>query len=270
MLSGPEQSAESLGGFFEARTTARFDHTNELLVDLVQHRLCKHTLFLGLWAERIHEALVFTGRHQAALYAQLLHQTGKTEAIHQHANAAHHTGFVHVNFVGPHGNVVGRRSAGFLHYRVQRLLVQSLQPQNFIVDDASLHRTATRRVDQQNHRLRALVFKRAAHGSHHQLCTGFGTRRNFALNFDQRGMGAGVVCRRTTTVHAQHDDHRDQHQPCQANAIAPAACAALLLQRRHGQLLQRSALPTRSGLRTCYVFSSCLRTIFGGYSRIYL
>ncbi len=51
-------------------------HGNKLLVDLVQHRLCVGALLFGLRAERVEKTLVFPGREQATLHAQLFHACG--------------------------------------------------------------------------------------------------------------------------------------------------------------------------------------------------
>ena len=59
-------------------------------------------------AERIQKTLVFTGRHQAALNTQLLHQVRKAETIHQHTNTADHTGLIDKDVIGTRRNVISR------------------------------------------------------------------------------------------------------------------------------------------------------------------
>ena len=153
LLPCPEQAAEHLRGVLQTVTPALLHHGDELLVDLVQHGLRILALLFGLRAERVHEALVLARRQQPALHAQLVHQAGEAKAVHQHTNAAHDAGLVHIDVVGGGGDVVGRRCAGFLHHGVHRFLVFFLQAADLVVDDAGLHGAATRRVDQQHHGL---------------------------------------------------------------------------------------------------------------------
>src|SRR5665647_559698 len=47
LLTAPEQTTESLGCFLEPIATASLDGSDKLLVNLVQHGLCKGALNLG-------------------------------------------------------------------------------------------------------------------------------------------------------------------------------------------------------------------------------
>ena len=142
LLAGPEQAAEGFRCGLEAVAPALFHHVNELLVDLVQHGLGKFTLFFGLGAERVHKTLVFTCGEQTALHTQFVHQAREAKTVHQHTNAADDAGLVDVDFVGRCGDVVRGRGACFFHHGVHRFLVFFFQAQDFVVDDASLHRAA--------------------------------------------------------------------------------------------------------------------------------
>jgi methylmalonyl-CoA mutase cobalamin-binding subunit len=62
---------------------------------------------LVLRREGVEHALVLAGGEQPALDAQLVHQAGEAEAVHQHADAAHQAGLVDVDLVGGHRDVVG-------------------------------------------------------------------------------------------------------------------------------------------------------------------
>ena len=153
MLPRPEQATEGVISNFQALATAFFHYLNELLVDLVQHHLGVLALLLALRAEGVQKTLVAACREQAALHSQLFHGAGETKTIHQHANAAHDAGFVHVNLIGRCRNVVSSRGAGFLDHGVNGFVVLGTQAHDFVVDHAGLHRAATGRVDQQYHRL---------------------------------------------------------------------------------------------------------------------
>ena len=162
-------------------------------MDLVQHGLRIGALLLSLGAERVQKTLVFPGREQAALHAQLFHGAGKTETIHEDTNAADDAGLVHEDFIGSSSDVVSRRGTGFFHHRVHRLVVLGLEAGDFVIDDARLHRAAPWGVDQQDHRLGALVFEGTAHGSHHKLGARLCTRGNFTLDVHHRCMRCALV-----------------------------------------------------------------------------
>jgi hypothetical protein len=85
---------------------------------------------------------VLAGCEQAPLHAQLVHQAGKTKAVHEHTDASHNTGLVDVNFVSRHRDVIRRRGTGFFHHGIDGLVVLGPQAVDFVVDDAGLHRTA--------------------------------------------------------------------------------------------------------------------------------
>ena len=144
MLTAPEQAAEHLRRFLEPVTTAVFHHRDELLVNLIEHGLRISALALTLVAERVQKTLVFAGSQQATLHAELVHQAGETKAIHQHADAAHNAGLVHVNLVGRHGDVISSRCTGFFNHGVHRLLVFGFETQDFVIHHAGLHRAAAR------------------------------------------------------------------------------------------------------------------------------
>ncbi len=223
-------------------------HIDELQVDLVQHGLQVGLLGLVLRAEGVEHGLVLARHHQAPLDAQLVHQPGEAEAVHQHADAAHQAGLVDVNVVGRGGDVVGGRGAGFLHHGVDLLLVQPLQAADLVVDDAGLHGAATRRIDEQHDALRALVFEGLAQRGQHVLGAGLGTGRNGALDLDhggvrRGGLGVGHAFR----LDRQPDDGADHHQPEQAEEQLPAARGALLLDLREQQFLDGLALPAGTG-----------------------
>src|SRR6188768_2147109 len=78
----PEQTREGLRGLLQARAAPLFHDLDELLMDLVDHRLGEGGLLLVLRRERVEHALVGTGREQAALDAELFHRTGEAEAVH--------------------------------------------------------------------------------------------------------------------------------------------------------------------------------------------
>ena len=162
MLTAPEQAAEHLGRFLEPLTPAVFHHRDELLVNLIEHGLRISALALTLVAKGVEKTLVVTGGQQATLNAELVHQAGETKAIHQHADAAHNTGLVHVNLVGSHGDVISSRCTGFFNHGVHRLLVLGFETQDFVIHHAGLHRAAAGGVDQQDHGAGAFVLKGGA------------------------------------------------------------------------------------------------------------
>src|SRR3990167_2192930 len=186
LLAAPEKAAEHFGRFLQALTAAGFDHRDELLVNLVQHDLRKGALTFALRAEGIEKAFVFTGGLQPALHAQLVHQAGKAEAVHQYADAADDAGFVDKYLVSRHGDVVSGRCAGFFLHGVDRLFVQGLQTQDFVIHHAGLNRAATRRIYQQHDSPGALVFKRRTQRRIDKLGAGVGIGSDFTLDLDRK------------------------------------------------------------------------------------
>ena len=106
LLTTPKQATEHLRRFFQAIATAFFHQLNELRVNLVQHGLCVLALRFGLRTKGVQKSLVRACRHQTALNAQLVHEFGEPKAVHQHANAAHNAGLVHINLVCSGRNVI--------------------------------------------------------------------------------------------------------------------------------------------------------------------
>ena len=131
---------------FRRCAAAVLHHLDELLVDLVDHRLRIGLVLLVLRRERIEHALVLAGGEQAALDAELFHRAGEAEAVHQHADRADQARLVDVDLVGGHRDVVGARGAHLLDHRVHLLLVLGLQAPDLVVDDAGLHRAAAGRL----------------------------------------------------------------------------------------------------------------------------
>ena len=207
LLATPEQAAEGLWSFFQPIAPASPHHADELLVNLVEHRLREDPLLVGLWAEGIKKTLVFTSRHQAPLDPEFVHQPGKTKAIHEHTNAAHNTGLVDKNFVCSHGDVIGCRGARFFYHGIHRFLVLGLKPANLIIDDARLHWATTGRVDQQNNCLGTRVFKSPFERRSDQLGAGLGPRSNLSLDFHHRGVRRGDIPGRAVLTKAQPGQH---------------------------------------------------------------
>ena len=79
---------------------------------------------VGLRAEGVEEALVLARRHEPPLDAELFHQADETEAVHQHADAAHEARLVHVDLVGGDRDVVAPRRGDVLEVG-QRLEVRT-------------------------------------------------------------------------------------------------------------------------------------------------
>ena len=137
-------------------------------------------------AEGVEKALVAARRQKPPLNAQLFKAAGEAKAVHQHANAAHHAGLVHVNLVGGRGNVVGGGSAGVFHHRVNRLVMQFAQAADFVVHQPGLHRAAAGRINLQNQRLRAFIFHRAAQCGQQLFGIVFAVAGNFTPDGNDR------------------------------------------------------------------------------------
>ena len=192
------------------------------------------------------------GGDQAPLDAELVHQAGEAEAVHQHADRADDAGLVGIDLVGGHGDVVGARGTDLLDDRIDLLLVQRLQAPDLVVDDAGLHRAAAGRIDAQHHRLRARVLEGGVQCADQQFGAGFAIGCDFAAHLDQRGVaarwcGGGDVRRTATrpTITSSSSQLRRKNDP-------PAAFAAPVLQVIAGKLLDRgiesgAALPVDFG-----------------------
>jgi len=217
-------------------------------MDFVEHALCIGTLCLSLGAERIHEAFVLASGEQAAFDAHFVHQPGKAKPVHQHANAAHNAGLVHVDVVRRCGNVISRRRAGLLHHGVHRLLVQCLQAVDLVIDHAGLHRAAARGVNQQHHCLGAAVLKRRTQRIHDRAGVGIRLGTDFATHLDQSGVRTADRGGWSHVAVGQPQDSHKQRQPEQPDGHLPTPGSALFLQRGESELFQRGALPARCGL----------------------
>ena len=212
-----------------------------------QHGLDVRLLALVLRAERVEHRLVFTRRHQSALDAQLVHQSGEAKTVHEHANAAHQTGFVDIDVVGRRRDVVRSRRAGFFHDGIDLLAVHRLEAMDLVVDDAGLHRAATRRIDQQHHRLGTIVLKGLTNGRHHVLGAGLGLGGDFAADFHHRRVGRGSLVRDLARLKREPDSAADQRQPEQATEPAPAPGRLLLAQTGHQEFLDGRPFPAGCG-----------------------
>ena len=214
---------------------------------LIEHALGIGLLLGGLRAEGIEKALVLAGRHETTLDTELVHQADETEAVHQHADAAHDAGLVNKDAVGGGSDVVGRRGTGVLDDGVHRLFMLFLQATDFVIDHARMHGAAAGRVDQKHHALRADVFEGGAQGRHQELGAGFLTRTDLAANLDHRRVRMRLVgVRRPIRPVALENEpsHRDQEsQPGHTEGAAPDARLPLLLEGGEHEALERVALP---------------------------
>ena len=119
-----------------------------------------------------------------------------------------------------------------------------LEPQDFVVHHAGLHRAAAGRIDQEHDGFGAWVFKRGTQCGIDKLGTGIGTGCNFALDFNHRRVrNAGVGGRSAAMQTHPHQGHK-KHQPRQPDKGFPAAGGFLLVERGKSQLFQRSPFPT--------------------------
>src|SRR5690606_4075826 len=108
----------------------------------------------------VEESLVIAGGKQTPLDAELIHGVDETEAVHHHADGAHDAGLVRVDPIGSGRNVIPARGTYVGDDRIQRSFrVLLAQPNDLIVDIASLNRAAPGAVDAQNHACRPLVLE---------------------------------------------------------------------------------------------------------------
>src|SRR5690625_964885 len=117
--------------------------------------------FIGsFWRERIKKTLALACRIQAPLDAKLCHRFGKSKAINQYTDRAHHAGLVDKDLVGPCRDIIRTRCTDIANHGMYRnLWMQLPQPANFIVNDPCLHWAAARTIDLQNHASHAWCLK---------------------------------------------------------------------------------------------------------------
>src|SRR4051812_19136092 len=83
LLAGPDEPAEGFLRFLQPLASALANDADELLMD-VRRELPGELLMLFLErAERVEKRLVLSSRDEAALDAELLHQAGEAEPVHQ-------------------------------------------------------------------------------------------------------------------------------------------------------------------------------------------
>ena len=201
-------------------------------------------LRFALRAVGVKKTFVLARGQQAALHAEFVHQSGKSKAIHQHANAAHDAGFVDINLIGGHRNIVGRRGARLFHHGVNGLFVFGFETANFVIHDARLTWAAAGRVDEQHHRFGALVFKGRSQRRHNGLGAGIAVVGDFTFELNHSCVRQiGVACTHAAFFYARPQHGHSQQQPSKAEKNAPATAVALLLQGGKSQALQSVALP---------------------------
>ena len=160
-LAGPEQAGEQIRRFLQARAAAVAHDLDELLVDLVEHRL-RMRLVLGRHRrEAVEKALVLAGGEQAPFHARLVHQAGEAEALDHHADRTDQARLVDKDPVGCRSQVVAAGGAHLLDHRIERnRRIELAQALDLVADDAGLNRTAAGAVDAHDDRGRLLVLER--------------------------------------------------------------------------------------------------------------
>jgi hypothetical protein len=160
-------------------------------------------------------------RDQAALDAELVHQAGEPEAVHQHADRADDARLPDVDAVGAHGDEIAARGANILDHRVQRHVgVLLAQPLHLVVDRLRLHRAAAGRVDAHHHALGILVLECGLQRGRDALGARVGAGRDQAVHLDHRGvlLAGGLAA---LPVHRHQQDQGDVAKGEQLEEDAP-------------------------------------------------
>ena len=213
---------------------------------LSQHLL---GIFFLVWTngrEGIHETLVSACGHQTTFHAQLFHRSGKTEAIHQHADGADQTGLVHENLVGGCRHIIATGRADISDHHIQgygRIL--GTQTANLVVDLTCLNRTTARTIDPQDHSLGTRVLEGILQTRDQIVGTRCTVSGNHSLHVHQRGVFARIQ-RAFALIEPAHEDKQDDKKVSEGERLeenTPVPRAALLLNSRHRQLLQHISFP---------------------------
>ncbi|ABA47770.1 hypothetical protein BURPS1710b_2914 [Burkholderia pseudomallei 1710b] len=243
----PEKPGENVRRFVQARAAAVLHRLDELRVDLVEHFLRVRIHLRRLRRERIEEALVLARRMQAPLDAQLAHQAGEAEPVHQHADRADDARLVDVDLVRRRRDVVAARRAHVGDDDVKRLRrILLAQPPDLVVDDARLHRAAARAVDLQHDADRARILERAVERRVDVLGVRVGARGDLAVDRHDRRVAAARELAAVAGHAEERERERAEHgEEREAKEDPPAPRGALLLDRRERDALEHGALPTR-------------------------
>src|SRR5207302_11402825 len=182
---------------------------------------------------------------RSPLDAELVQRAHESKAVHDHADRSHQASLVDVDLVGGDRDVVGARSADFLHHGVNgRVGVLATQAANLIVDLACLHGTAAGAVDLEHNALRSLVLERGLQACNQVVGAGAAGSVDLTLDFDhcRALVEAEPLAARPRAKRREKDDEQKSKRE-QLEKNSPTARATLLAQAIGRQSLEDAALP---------------------------
>ena len=250
LFARPEHAGEKLRIVLETLAAPFFDRIDELRMDLIEHFLRVRRHFGRFRRKRVESALVLARRMNPALDAQLVHQAGEAETVHQHADRADDARLVDVDLVRRRRDVIATRRAHVVDDHIQRLRrIFRAQAPDLAIHDARLHRRTARAVDAQDHAGRAVILERTLQRGIDVVGAGVAVRGDFAFHVDERGMARGLRDLVAGEVEHAPGNQRGNAQQHETEEDFPAARGALFVDRRERDALKRGALPVFAGWR---------------------
>jgi hypothetical protein len=151
-------------------------------------------------------------------------------------------------FISADRDEVAARGADIVDHGVKRdLRVFLAQPAHLVVDGLRLDRAAARGIAAHHDTLGVLVLECLLQRGGHAVGAGIGAGRDHAAHLDHRGvlLAARTHLAAALPIHRDHQNEGEVGESEQLEEDAPAARAALLVERRGRELRDQVTLPLR-------------------------
>ena len=242
--AGPYQAAEQVRVVGESIPPATLHGVDEFGVDFFEQGSEVRELFVPGGRERVHEALVISGRDEAPLDAELVHRADEAEAVHQYSNGAHEARAACVDGVRGRGDVVASGRGDVGDDGIQRRIgVQPAQADDLVIDVTGLNRGASRAVDSHDHAGGIGVLERGPEPRDDPIGVRFTAVADDSADFDEGAVRAAGIGTEPLRLHQDNGEDHHECEPRGSQREAPSAGTPLFRKRIEKEPFEHTALP---------------------------